>query len=72
MKRNLEQMRQFYRAYSISETVSRKFVLNWSHYLVLMRIENPNERSFYEIEPAANNWGIRELKRQYHRNLINL
>jgi hypothetical protein len=28
----------------------KKFVLRWSHYLVLMRIENPNERSFYEIE----------------------
>jgi hypothetical protein len=26
------------------------FSLSWSHYLVLMRIENPAERSFYEIE----------------------
>lgn len=27
-----------------------RFTLSWSHYLVLMRIENPDERSFYEIE----------------------
>lgn len=25
------------------------FKISWSHYLVLMRIENPDERSFYEI-----------------------
>jgi predicted nuclease of restriction endonuclease-like (RecB) superfamily len=66
---NLENMRQFYRAYSISETASRKFLLSWSHYLVLMRIENPDERSFYEIETAANTWSFRELKRQYHSSL---
>jgi hypothetical protein len=29
---------------------SPAFTLSWSHYLVLMRIENPDERSFYEIE----------------------
>ena len=28
----------------------KNFTLSWSHYLVLMRIENPGERSFYEIE----------------------
>lgn len=28
----------------------QKFTLSWSHYLVLMRIENPDERHFYEIE----------------------
>jgi predicted nuclease of restriction endonuclease-like (RecB) superfamily len=49
----------------ISETVSRKFILSWSHYLKLMRIENPNERSFYEIECAANNWSLKELQRQF-------
>src|SRR5574344_2300954 len=63
---NLENMRKFYLAYSISETVSRKFILSWSHYLVLMKIENPQERSFYEIESAENDWSLRELKRQYN------
>jgi predicted nuclease of restriction endonuclease-like (RecB) superfamily len=66
---NLENMRKFYLAYSISETVSRKFILSWSHYLVLMKIENPQERSFYEIESAENDWSMRELKRQYNSSL---
>jgi len=45
------------------------FQLSWSHYLVLIRIENQNERSFYEIESAANNWSLTYLKRQYHSSL---
>ncbi len=54
----------------ISEPVARKlslspFKLSWTHYVVLLKIENPTERKFYEIEAAAENWGKRELKRQY-------
>uniref|UniRef100_A0AAU6WSM9 PDDEXK nuclease domain-containing protein n=2 Tax=Chryseobacterium TaxID=59732 RepID=A0AAU6WSM9_9FLAO len=30
-----------------------------------MRIKDPNERSFYEIESDKNNWSLRELQRQY-------
>ena len=41
------------------------FSLSWSHYNFLIRIDNSNERSFYEIETAKNNWSVRELKRQY-------
>ena len=33
-----------------------RFILSWSHYLVLMRIENIEARSFYEIEAAQQNW----------------
>ncbi len=62
---NLENMRRFFLAYSISETTSRKFNLSWSHYLKLMRIANPDERSFYEIECATNNWSLKELQRQF-------
>jgi len=62
---NLENMRRFFLAYSISETTSRKFNLSWSHYLKLMRIANPDERSFYEIECAAGNWSLKELQRQF-------
>ncbi|MBQ3657084.1 MAG: hypothetical protein II956_09630 [Bacteroidales bacterium] len=65
---NLEQMRKFYKVYSkIPQTLSEKFsfTLSWSHYLFLMRIDNPDERSFYEIEARNSNWSIRELKRQF-------
>ena len=39
--------------------------LSWSHYLFLMRLEDLEERNFYEIEAFKNNWSIRELKRQF-------
>ncbi len=61
---NLENMRKFYLAYSKSETTSRKFNLSYSHYLKLMRIEDSEERKFYEIEAFQNGWSLRELKRQ--------
>ena len=38
--------------------------LSWTHYRILMHIENPQARSFYEIECAKNNWSARELERQ--------
>ncbi len=67
---NLRQMRAFYQTYSIQQTVSaelkeKRFTLSWSHYLLLMRIENPDERSFYEIESETNRWSLRELQRQF-------
>lgn len=81
---NLKQMRQFYLAYredQISQTLSdqfshlpvnssgRKFFLSWSHYLKLMRIPNKDERHFYEIEAAKNNWSVAEMKRQFNSAL---
>ncbi len=81
---NLSLMRKFYITYSkdsISETVFRKFenlpstetgrrfYLSWSHYLKLMRIENIEERHFYEIEAVKNDWSLSELKRQYNSSL---
>ena len=75
---NLSNMRKFYLIYQtrISETLSRKseiadefstnpFILSWSHYLKLMRIDDEQERQFYEIECHRNNWSLRELQRQY-------
>lgn len=75
--RNIEQMRKFYLVYSKPQTVSAEsensnqqtmfdqFKLSWSHYLKLMRINDKNERKFYEIECLKNNWSVRELKRQF-------
>ena len=62
---NLKQMRDFYLTYQIGLTVSDQFVLSWSHYLFLMRIDNPDERKLYEIEAKNSNWSLRELKRQF-------
>ncbi|MBN1925077.1 MAG: DUF1016 family protein [Prolixibacteraceae bacterium] len=59
--------------YTISQTVSANFsnlfLLSWSHYQLLCRIENEEERNFYEIESAQNNWSFRELERQFNSSL---
>ena len=53
-------------------TAFREFspVLSWSHYQVLMGIENPNERLFYEIEAEKEGWDVEHLKRQVHSFLF--
>lgn len=51
------------------KNASMPFRLSWSHYLVLMRIKNDDERSFYEIEAANGDWTLKFLKRQYHSSL---
>lgn len=70
---NLDRMRYFYKTYSKtnSSTVltNSYFTLSWSHYLKLMRIDNSEERSFYEIEARENNWSLRELQRQFDSSL---
>ena len=76
---NLKQMRQFYLTYQKQQipsvksekgqTLSDEFNLSWSHYLMLMRIDDPQERSFYEKEAIINNWSLRELKRQFNSAL---
>jgi predicted nuclease of restriction endonuclease-like (RecB) superfamily len=50
----------------IRQTPSGKspFTLSWSHYVVLMTIKDPDERSFYEIEFRQADWDVSELKRQ--------
>jgi predicted nuclease of restriction endonuclease-like (RecB) superfamily len=66
---NLRQMRIFYQVFSIQQTLSAEFKLSWSHYLILMRIKDIDERRFYEIEATKNNWSLRELERQYNSAL---
>ena len=41
------------------------FTLSWSHYLLLLRIDNPAERNFYEREATRRNWTFRQLERMY-------
>ena len=45
------------------------FKVSWSHYLQLMRIDDEEERSFYEIEAAKECWIVRTLSRQYNSSL---
>ena len=59
---NLRNIRSFYLTYPICDALRHE--LSWTHYRILMRIEKPEARSFYEIESVKNNWSARELERQ--------
>ncbi len=39
-------------------------VLSWTHYRLLIAVERPEARAFYEIEAARESWSVRELERQ--------
>ncbi|OGH57038.1 MAG: hypothetical protein A3G34_08365 [Candidatus Lindowbacteria bacterium RIFCSPLOWO2_12_FULL_62_27] len=54
---------------SIEKHPPRPFTLSWTHYFFLLGIKNPDERSFYEIESAQQDWTVRELKRQFDTGL---
>ena len=45
------------------------FTLSWSHYLILMRIDNADARRFYEIECTQQQWSVRQLSRQVGSSL---
>ena len=55
---------------SLIEEFKIPFVLSWTHYIQLLRIENSDERNFYEIEAARGNWSVRELQRQFNSSLF--
>ena len=38
--------------------------LTFSHFVELLRVENPLQRAFYEMECVKGGWSVRELKRQ--------
>lgn len=54
---------------SVTPVGQRPFSLSWSHYVFLLGIKSPDERSFYEIEAASQDWTLRELKRQFDSGL---
>lgn len=64
---NLFNMRNFYLAYPIFQTVSGK--LTWSHYCELLSLSDEDKRSFYEKESINSLWSVRELKRQIKTSL---
>ncbi len=51
------------------DAIPHVFTLSWSHYQVLMRIKNSQERRFYEIECNKQDWTVRQLQRQVNSSL---
>ena len=63
-ERGLRHMRQFYQTFPIRNTLCSK--LSWSHYRLLMRVEEPSRREFYLSECVQSGWTVRQLDRQIH------
>ena len=65
-KTNLKAMRKFYECFPIGQTLSDQ--LNWSHYQLIMRIENPVARDYYINEVVTRQLSVRELERLIKTN----
>lgn len=59
---NLKNMRQFYLTFPNGYALRSE--LSWSHYRLLMRVENERARSFYLDECVKSRWSTRQLGRQ--------
>lgn len=71
-ERNLRAMRQFFDTFPNRHTLRAE--LSWSHYRLLMRIDESNRRAFYLTESANTGWTSRQLERQinsfYYERLL--
>ena len=72
-ERNLRSMRQLYLAYPKWNAVRAE--LSWTHYRLLIIVEDKNARNFYTKEAIENNWSTRQLEREintfsYQRYLL--
>jgi predicted nuclease of restriction endonuclease-like (RecB) superfamily len=66
--RQLERYRQFYRTFPIASTLRTQ--LSWSHYKLLLSIDNEDKREYYIAETAKNNWSVRQMERQINSQLF--
>jgi predicted nuclease of restriction endonuclease-like (RecB) superfamily len=71
-ERNLWYMCSFYRTFPILNALRSE--LSWTHYRILLSIEDPGAREWYMNEAASQNWGTRALQRQigtlYYERLL--
>jgi predicted nuclease of restriction endonuclease-like (RecB) superfamily len=59
---NLKNMRQFYQTFPNGYALRSE--LSWTHYRLLMRVENEKARYFYMEEAVKAQWSTRQLERQ--------
>jgi len=55
-------MKDFYLCFTILDTVRQE--LTWSHHRLLVRIDDPDKRTFYISESIKNAWSVRQMERQ--------
>ena len=69
---NLRYMRLFYQAFPNCDALRHE--LSWTHYRLLLRVEEPSARRWYMTEAATQNWSTRALERQigtlYYERLL--
>ena len=69
---NLYKMSQFYRLFPKLDALRPE--LSWTHYRLLLRVEDAAAREWYMNEAAGQNWGTRTLERQigtlYYERLL--
>lgn len=65
--RQLERYRQFYRTFPITSALRTQF--NWTHYKLLISIQDKDKREYYIHESENNNWTSRQLERQINSHL---
>ena len=69
---SLRKMRKFYLTYPIRDTLCPE--LSWSHYRLLIRVNDKTAREFYTQECAKSAWSVRQLERQintmYYQRLL--
>lgn len=73
--RNLYSFVEFYKNYpKILQTTSAQSFLSWSHYLVLLQVQDTDARVWYEKEAFSQAWSVRTLQRnvstQYYQRLL--
>jgi hypothetical protein len=66
--RQLERYRQFFRMFPIASALRTQF--SWTHYKLLLSIDNKDKRAFYIAEVERNNWTARPLERQINSQLF--
>ena len=61
-------MRSFFLSYPIRDALRRE--LSWTNYRLLLRVDKPDARTFYEVEAVNARWSTRELERQINSLLF--
>ena len=61
-RRQIEIVRQFYRAFPIANDIRSQ--LNWTQYRKLTRIEDIDKKTFYIAESIKNHWTAEQMERQ--------
>jgi hypothetical protein len=63
LKENQNNSESIVESYSPEVLLSR---LSFSHFIELIRTDDPLKRAFYEVQTIKNNWGVRDLNGQVY------